>query len=189
MFATFDPSFSLKLLLKTRVQNLYRIFLFTTSVQNSYLPLKFITFVNNSCSQLLCINLFCKSYNFCSQLLSQLLLTSFVQNFCLNSFSQLLFTFLHNLFSQFMITTCAHNLCSEFCITSFDHKSRLLFTIFFTTVAKLSSTWQVQYQSNWELRIALISVWHPPTQPPAQVFLSWNLVWKWYSTKLGKLAN
>ena len=29
-------------------------------------------------------------------------------------------------------------------------------------VAKLSSSWQVQYQSNWELRLVLISVWHPP---------------------------
>ena len=38
--------------------------------------------------------------------------------------------------------------------------------------AKLSSSWQVQYQSDWELRLVLISVWHHPTHPPGQVYLS-----------------
>ena len=33
------------------------------------------------------------------------------------------------------------------------------------SIAKLRSSWQVQYQSNWELRLVLISVWHPPTPP------------------------
>ena len=51
--------------------------------------------------------------------------------------------------------------------------------------AKLSSS-QVQVQSNWELRLVLISVWH---HPPGQVYLSrlrsWNLVWKLYWINLG----
>ena len=43
-----------------------------------------------------------------------------------------------------------------------------------TDVAKLSSSWQVQYQSNWELRLVLISVWHPPgpPHPSGQVYFS-----------------
>ena len=65
--------------------------------------------------------------------------------------------------------------------------------------AKLRSSWQVQYQSNWELKLVLILVWHPPTPPHpirASIFepfldyiRGWNLIWKLYSTKQGQLAN
>ena len=42
-------------------------------------------------------------------------------------------------------------------------------------IAKLSSSWQVQYQSNWDLRLVLISVWHTPTHPDKYIWATSRL--------------